>query len=248
MMNDQENEHNKISKNNSKTCQNVKIDLIRALINETRISIVMYLLIYQKLTLDDLKQLLNKKAKSTIFHHIKILQNAGIVKEKGTKEGTKIKYYEIVKLQLENLSIDKELDLGKKDLKVDNQIIEYLKAAFELFRVSYKIIDQSFNLAVDYHRKKIKEFEDRVEKKEIVKINPKELVGTALEIRFMTEKKFEIFKNEYKEFQERLKEKLDDISNKEDSEKEQGNEVVSFILTIPLKKYIDEKYKKESTN
>lgn len=230
---------------NSKLPHSSKINVIKTLSNETRVSIFLYLLIYQKLSLDDLKKLLNKKAKSTIFHHIKILQDSGLVKEFGTKEGTKIKFFGIDEKRKENLVIGEDIDFSKKELEIDKSLLEYLKAGYEVFKSSYTIVDHSFNLTIDYQDKRIKEYEEKIEKEEIIKVKTTNLLETSLEFRFMTRKKFEIFEKEYTEFKLRLEEKYKAIEDIEDSEENYENEVVSFNLTIPIKKYIDEKYKED---
>jgi DNA-binding transcriptional ArsR family regulator len=78
--------------------------IITSLKDETRLKIFIYLTVYQKLTLKQLSEILNK-GKTTIHHHIRKLEEKAIIKweeEESEKKKLKTRYYSInyKKLQL----------------------------------------------------------------------------------------------------------------------------------------------------
>lgn len=69
------------------------VQIMKAVKNQTKQCILVYLLIYNELTLDQLSNLL-KKSKSTIHHHMQQLLEINLITEK-SKPGSKIIYYKI---------------------------------------------------------------------------------------------------------------------------------------------------------
>jgi DNA-binding transcriptional ArsR family regulator len=70
---------------------------MKAIKNQTKQTILVYLLIYNELTLDQLSQLL-KKSKSTIHHHMKQLLELNLITEE-SKPGSKTIYYKVGKFR-----------------------------------------------------------------------------------------------------------------------------------------------------
>lgn len=72
-------------------------DIYKALKDETRLAIFLYLMINQKLTLKQLSEALDK-GKTTIHHHIRKLEDSGIViweEKKEDKKKLKTRYYSL---------------------------------------------------------------------------------------------------------------------------------------------------------
>ncbi len=73
-------------------------DYIKAISNETRLSIWLLIVVYRDITLDDLSHFLSK-SKSTVHHHIQILLDSELIEEV-TKPGSKTRYYRRIELDL----------------------------------------------------------------------------------------------------------------------------------------------------
>ncbi len=70
--------------------------ILQMLQDQTRFSIFLHLLIYKKLTLKQLAEYLNK-SKTTIFHHIRKLEQLKLIKSEAKDEGRKLltKYFSL---------------------------------------------------------------------------------------------------------------------------------------------------------
>jgi len=79
-------------------CRNNSRELIKALSVESRLSIYLYLSIYNELTLEDFSKYM-KKSKSTMHHHIQEMLNSKILVEH-TKPGSKTRYYKLADFNL----------------------------------------------------------------------------------------------------------------------------------------------------
>ncbi len=66
-------------------------NIIKAISNETRFSILLLIVVYREMTLDKISELVNK-SKSTVHHHITQLLKYGLIEET-TKPGSKTRYY-----------------------------------------------------------------------------------------------------------------------------------------------------------
>ncbi|NHJ47718.1 MAG: winged helix-turn-helix transcriptional regulator [Asgard group archaeon] len=80
------------------------LQITKAIKNETKHTILVYLLIYNELTLDQLSELL-KKSKSTIHHHMQQLLDLKLVGEE-TKPGSKTIFYKI-QMYRSDIALDK---------------------------------------------------------------------------------------------------------------------------------------------
>ena len=118
-----------------------KYNPTKLLKNETRASILMFFLMYGRLTTSRLSKLLGK-AKSTTSHHIKKMVSANILKEVESEKAWELfnpKYYEVVGREIITLSdilalpAEKQIEgllyfhrIGKTNFIVTNQIIQIL--------------------------------------------------------------------------------------------------------------------------
>lgn len=73
-------------------------EYIKAISNETRLSIWLLIVVYRDITLDDISHFLGK-SKSTVHHHIQILLDSDLIEEV-TKPGSKTRYYRRIELDL----------------------------------------------------------------------------------------------------------------------------------------------------
>ena len=73
-------------------------EYIKAISNETRLSIWFLIVVYRDITLDKISYFLDK-SKSTVHHHIQILLDSDLIEE-ATKPGSKTRYYKPIELNL----------------------------------------------------------------------------------------------------------------------------------------------------
>ncbi|NHJ41105.1 MAG: winged helix-turn-helix transcriptional regulator [Asgard group archaeon] len=95
------------------------LQIMKAIKNEAKQSILVYLLIYNELTLDQLSKLVNK-SKSTIHHHMQQLLDLNLISEE-SKPGSKTIYY---KIRLYRTDIHSEKTYGTdyvKELPIEFQ-------------------------------------------------------------------------------------------------------------------------------
>ncbi len=71
---------------------------IKAISNETRLSIFLLIVVHRDITLDEICQFIGK-SKSTVHHHVQQLLNSGLVGEV-TKPGSKTRYYRRIELDI----------------------------------------------------------------------------------------------------------------------------------------------------
>lgn len=118
--------------NPENNAQDIIKDYIKAISNETRLSILLLIVVYRDITLDKLSQFLGK-SKSTVHHHIQKLLDSELIEEV-TKPGSKTRYYRRI-----------ELDLSKKakeyfaKSKFDEQTLEKQKELSDMYEDLVKI-------------------------------------------------------------------------------------------------------------
>jgi DNA-binding transcriptional regulator GbsR (MarR family) len=121
------------------------IQITKAIKNETKHTILVYLLIYNELTLDQLSQLL-KKSKSTIHHHMQQLLDLNLIGEE-TKPGSKTIYYK-VKMFRSDIAIDKAYsieNLSSLPIDIQNERLnDLLEHSFAFTMIMQNIIKLNF--------------------------------------------------------------------------------------------------------
>ena len=120
-------------------------DLIKTISVDSRLSIYLYLTMYNELTLEDFSKLLNK-SKSTIHHHIQEMLNSNILTEY-TKRGSKTRYYRIGSFSLREEFVNTfKLD-SFRDKDTDEQL-QLLRDFVDISTTHNKIMQSLLELIV----------------------------------------------------------------------------------------------------
>jgi len=132
-----------------------RIDTLKLMESLTRLRIILALLIFRKLSLSELSTLLGR-VKSTLTHHIKMLEHLEIIKStrKEARGSIDAKVYELIPGFLESLPIDSKkigLDLSNEIILNDLQFFKVIKVIYEQVILYYEAVSK---------QKKTKTFKD----------------------------------------------------------------------------------------
>lgn len=218
------------------------MEILESLNNLTRLRLVMVLLIYNELSLDDLSKKLGF-SKSTVSRHLGALRKTGIIKIRKEKvRGPRMKQYisvtqdllQMARLgssMLRKISPEKALEARILDLKNDMLIIRAIKNYLSDIIVYYMEIQKNMEdfLPKD-HNSVEKVFSS----------------GNVCRYYFwnFNEQQFEIFKAKYLEFFKSLKEELEKCKGTNPVETAETNPYFVWHLTVPIKKVYDKVHAK----
>lgn len=210
------------------------IELFKLINNETRLRLILLLLINQKISLSSLSVLLNR-TKGTVLHHLKKLDNLGFIKttrREPLRGYIEANIYELVPnfYDFFNILTINDENLKKLGKKMQSDILHY---AILKDRLIIQILINIFKLTSLFHQgldinKAVWEsdsFEDYLNFYFHNRINYK--------IYFLSEKKFKLYKALVKDFNSQIKEILKESQN-QDSEKSRGYFVLNTFF--PIKK------------
>jgi DNA-binding transcriptional ArsR family regulator len=137
---------------------NRRIEILALMESLTRLRIILALLIFRKVSLAELSNLLGR-AKSTLTHHIKKLENYDIIKStrKDARGSIDAKVYELIPGFLERLKIDPVIERENQDLFDDA-----IQNDLHFFKVIKVIYDQAIQYyeAVSNKNKKLRSMQD----------------------------------------------------------------------------------------
>jgi len=128
--------------------------IFKVLQDETRLAIYICLTIYKKLTVKQLSEFLNK-GKTTINHHLRKLDEAGVVI-------WKIKEDDMKKLKTRYFSIDQGL-IGKFDLPSKEDMIDKEELIYGLMRTEALVTTNLMNWMIKYIEEQRKSIDPQVE-------------------------------------------------------------------------------------
>ena len=134
---------------------NQRIETLKLMESLTRLRIILALLIFRRLSLTELSNLLGR-VKSTLTHHIKKLEHLEIIKStrKEARGSIDAKVYELIPGFLERIHIDSDknrLDLSNEIIQNDLQFFKVIKVIFEQAILYYEAVSK---------QKKTKSFKD----------------------------------------------------------------------------------------
>lgn len=188
-----------------------RIEILRLMDNLPRLRIILALIIFRKISLTKLSDLLGR-AKSTITHHIKKLENLGIIKVTRREARGSIdanvyelipEFLDIISSKFEESVIEKHLyDKNLKDI-ISNDIL-FLKILKILNEQVILYYDAILRKNIKSKPKSFKEFQDSHFK-----------IPLSYDYLFLSEQGREKYEDLYKKFYEDLKE----IIKKENMEK-----------------------------
>ncbi|MFX1569315.1 MAG: ArsR family transcriptional regulator [Promethearchaeota archaeon] len=132
-----------------------RIETLKLMESLTRLRLILALLIFRKLSLTELSNLLGR-VKSTLTHHIKKLEQLQIIKStrKEARGSIDAKVYELIPGFLERLHIDSDkigLDLSNEIILNDLQFFKVIKVMYEQVILYYEAVSK---------QKKTKSFKD----------------------------------------------------------------------------------------
>jgi len=210
------------------------IQILEALQNITRLRMIIMLYIYNELSLGGLAKKIGI-SKSTASRHLKIMQRIGLIRCRTEKSRSpRAKQFfsatpeiiEMVRLSrsvLRTISPEKALEARLKDINVDALL--------------FSVMNLILNEIISYYEKfekKIREYRPSNHQK------IEELFSTENTCRYylwyFDEQQFEIFKERYKEFFNKLREELNDLENKRYDTITLEKPFLVWYLLIPLKK------------
>jgi len=196
------------------------IEILRLMDNLPRLRIILALIIFRKISLTKLSDLLGR-AKSTITHHIKKLENLGIIKVTRREARGSIdanvyelipEFLDIISSKFEESVIEKHLyDKNLKDI-ISNDIL-FLKILKILNEQVILYYDAILRKNIKSKTKSFKEFQDSHFK-----------IPLSYDYLFLSEQGREKYENLYKKFYEDLKE----IIKKENMEK--GENIRPYLI------------------
>ncbi len=139
----------KYSKKNLK----LRIEVLRLMESLTRLRIILSLIIFRKVSLTKLSQLLGR-AKSTITHHIKKLENLGIISStrKEARGSIDAKVYELIPNFLEKLNLETEEIILSKQSKYKEDINDAILNDILFFKIIKILFEQAilyYNAIID---------------------------------------------------------------------------------------------------
>ncbi len=154
-----------MSSDNSNSDLRLRIEVLKLMDNITRLRIILAILIFRKISLTKLSELLGR-AKSTITHHIKKLETLGVIKStrKEARGSIDAKFYELIPGFLEKSSIEQQQNITRKKNNhfseaISNDILFFkvIKILFEQVILYYEAI---FNKNKKSQAKSFNEFQD----------------------------------------------------------------------------------------
>ncbi|NHJ49242.1 MAG: winged helix-turn-helix transcriptional regulator [Asgard group archaeon] len=122
--------------------------LAKTLTIESRVSIYLYLLMYNELTLDKLAKLMNK-SKSTIHHHVSELIAIDFI-EDYIKPGSKTRYYKLKLLRTDELTEEVYSKESFENLTFQEKV-RHLEEYFNIGNMQAKIMQNMFDLVIEQH-------------------------------------------------------------------------------------------------
>ena len=132
-----------------------RIETLKLMESLTRLRIILALLIFRRLSLTELSNLLGR-VKSTLTHHIKKLEHLEIIKStrKEARGSIDAKVYELIPGFLERIHIDSDknrLDLSNEIIQNDLQFFKIIKVLYDQAILYYEAVSK---------QKKTKSFKD----------------------------------------------------------------------------------------
>ncbi|MEJ2293979.1 MAG: helix-turn-helix domain-containing protein [Candidatus Lokiarchaeota archaeon] len=218
-----------MSKSNSKNKFSKRIEVLKLMDNITRLRIILSILIFKKISLTNLSELLGR-AKSTITHHIKKLESLEVIKStrKEARGSIDAKVYELIPGFLQNNSFGFQSVKGEidnsfiKTVSSDLLFIKVIKLLYEQVISYYEAIS---NKIVKSKPKSFKDFQNSHFK---LPIN--------YDFWFLSEKTYK----EYKVLYEKYRIELKKIISKENLENKDSIRPFLIINTfIPLLQIIE---------
>lgn len=196
-----------MSKGNSENGFSTRIEVLKLMDNITRLRIILSILIFKKISLTNLSELLGR-AKSTITHHIKKLENLGVIKStrKEARGSIDAKVYELIPGFLQKIPFGKQYLKGElnddftESVSNDLLFFKIIKLLFEQVILYYEAISIK---NIKSKPKSFKEFQNSHFK-----------LPLNYDFWFLSEKAYE----EYKDLHERFRIELKKIISKESLE------------------------------
>lgn len=187
-----------MSKGNSENTNSTKIEVLKLMDNITRLRIILSILIFNKISLTNLSELLGR-AKSTITHHIKKLENLGVIKStrKEARGSIDAKVYELIPGFLQKISDRKQSFKGEinddftKVVSNDLLFFKVIKLLFEQVILYYEAISYK---EIKSKPKSFKDFQNSHFK-----------LPLNYDFWFLSEKAYEEYKSLYEKFRSELK-------------------------------------------
>ena len=187
-----------MSKGNSENTNSTKIEVLKLMDNITRLRIILSILIFNKISLTNLSELLGR-AKSTITHHIKKLENLGVIKStrKEARGSIDAKVYELIPGFLQKISDRKQSFKGEliddftEVVSNDLLFFKVIKLLFEQVILYYEAIS---NKKIKSKPKSFKDFQNSYFK-----------LPLNYDFWFLSEKAYKEYKDLYKNFKIELK-------------------------------------------
>jgi DNA-binding transcriptional ArsR family regulator len=215
-----------MNRNNSEANNSIRIEVLKLMDNITRLRIILSILIFKKISLTKLSELLGR-AKSTITHHIKKLENLGVIKStrKESRGSIDAKFYELIPEFLQKISFEEKInDENQFSKAVLNDILFFkvIKLLFEQVIFYYEAIS---NKKLKTKPNLFKDFRDSHFK-----------IPLNYDFWFLSEKALD----EYKELNKKYNHKLKEIINRENIENPESIRPYLVLNTfIPLLQIIE---------
>jgi len=190
-----------MDQNYSKKNLKLRIEVLRLMESLTRLRILLSLLIFKKVSLTKLSQLLGR-AKSTIIYHMRKLDNLGLIKstKKNARGSIDAKVYELSPEFLEKLylKIDKIiLSKQSKEKEVFNDVILNDILFFKIIKILFEQVILYYEGIINKNMKvKPKSFKDFKDKHFKTPIN--------YDFWFLSEKGYELYKKQITKFKKEL--------------------------------------------
>lgn len=211
-----------MDQNYSKKNLKLRIEVLRLMESLTRLRIILSLLIFKKVSLTKLSQLLGR-AKSTITHHMGILDNLGLIKStrKEARGSIDAKIYELSPNFLEKLYLETDkitLSKPSKDREVLNDVMLNDMLFFKIIKILFEqailYYEGLISKSMKFKPKIYKDFQDK---------HFKTLIN--YDFWFLSEKGREFYEERITKF----KKELEDIIHQENLE---SKEVIRPYLVL----------------
>lgn len=214
-----------MSNDNSEGNLSIRIEVLKLMNNITRLRIILTILIFKKISLTKLSDLLGR-AKSTITHHIKKLENLGVIKStrKEARGSIDAKLYELIPGFLQKISFEQKTLKGEINRALTNDLLIFkvIKLLFEQVILYYEAIS---NKNIKSKPKLFKDFQDSHFK-----------IPLNYDFWFLSEKAY----SEYIELNEKYKSELKKIISKDNLENDDSIRPYLVLNTfIPLLQIIE---------
>lgn len=214
-----------MSNDNSEGNLSIRIEVLKLMNNITRLRIILTILIFKKISLTKLSDLLGR-AKSTITHHIKKLENLGVIKStrKEARGSIDAKLYELIPGFLQKISFEQKTPKGEINRALTNDLLIFkvIKLLFEQVILYYEAIS---NKNIKSKPKLFKDFQDSHFK-----------IPLNYDFWFLSEKAY----SEYIELNEKYKSELKKIISKDNLENDDSIRPYLVLNTfIPLLQIIE---------